>query len=159
MRHRAASAELELEGQYLGYKLGPMPCYYCSTTEGEPELCTLRSTSNTALLQYTSSAGLVFQSWLKDIHIHVQDRRLIQREAIQLVKDFTMECAQDEVEFYMGMVMEEDQSFEGLVEHLQDAFQYGKTLSELFSNFYTGLRRPERLSTPLLMIHRCWQEK
>ena len=42
---------------------------------------------------YTSSAGLVFQSWLKDICVHMQDRRLTQREAIQLVKEFTVECA------------------------------------------------------------------
>ena len=27
---------------------------------------------------YTSSARLVFQSWLKDIHVHVQDSRLTQ---------------------------------------------------------------------------------
>ena len=33
------------------------------------------------------------------------------RKAIQLVKDFTTECAQDEVEFYMGMVAEEEQPF------------------------------------------------
>ena len=31
---------------------------------------------------YSSSAGLFFQSWLKDIHIHVEDRKLTQREAI-----------------------------------------------------------------------------
>ena len=31
---------------------------------------------------YTSSAGLVFQSWLKDIHVNVPDRRLMQREAM-----------------------------------------------------------------------------
>ena len=60
----------------------------------------------------------------------------MQREAIQLVKDFTAECTQDEVEFYMGMVDEEDQSFEGLIDHLCDAFQLGETLSELINNFY-----------------------
>ena len=36
----------------------------------------------------------------------------------------------------MGMVAEEDQSFEGLINHLCDAFQSGETLSELISNFY-----------------------
>ena len=50
MRHRAASAELELKGQYLGYKLGPMPCYYRSTTEEDPEVYSLTRTSNTAPL-------------------------------------------------------------------------------------------------------------
>ena len=36
----------------------------------------------------------------------------------------------------MGMVAEEDPSFKGLVEHLWDTIQSGKTLSELNSNFY-----------------------
>ena len=63
---------------------------------------------------YTSSAGLVFKSLLKDIHVHVQYQRLMQREAIQLVKDFMTEHVWNEVEFYMGMVTEEDQSFKGL---------------------------------------------
>ena len=71
---------------------------------------------------YTSSVGLVIQSWLNDIHVHVEDWWLTQREAIQLVKDFTAEHAKDEVEFYVGLVVEEQHSFEGLVEHLQDAF-------------------------------------
>ena len=83
----------------------------------------------------TSSARLVFQYWLKDIHVHVQDRRLMQREAIQLVKDFTTECAWDEMEFYMGMVAE-DQSFEGLTDHLHNAFQSGETLSKLINDLH-----------------------
>ena len=37
----------------------------------------------------------------------------------------------------MGMVAEEDQSFEGLIDHLCDTFQSGETLSELISNFYS----------------------
>ena len=85
---------------------------------------------------YSSSAGLIFQSWLKDIHVHVEDKRLTQREAIQLVKDFTTEHALDEVEFYMGMVAKEELSFEDLSDHLHDASQSGKTLSELISDFY-----------------------
>ena len=41
----------------------------------------------------TSSAGLIFQSWLKDTCVHVEDKQLTQREAIQFVKDFTAQCA------------------------------------------------------------------
>ena len=52
------------------------------------------------------------------------------------MKDFTVEHAQDEVEFYIGMVAKEDQSFEGLIDNLHDAFQSGKTLSEFISDFY-----------------------
>ena len=54
---------------------------------------------------------------------------------MQLIKDFTAECAHDEVEFYMGMVTKEQQTFEGLVQHLKNAFQSGKTMSELISDF------------------------
>ena len=85
---------------------------------------------------YSSSARLIFQSWLKDICVHMEDKRFTQREAFQLVKDFTAEHACDEVEFYMGMIAEEDQSFEDLIDHLCDAFQSGETLSELICDFY-----------------------
>ena len=77
------------------------------------------------------------------MHVHVEDRRLMQREAIQPVKDFTAEHAWNEAEFYKGMMAEEDQSFEGLIDHLHDAFQSGETQSELISNFY-GLSQKAR---------------
>ena len=66
----------------------------------------------------------------------MEDRNLTQREAMQLVKDFTAEHACNKVEFYMGMVVEEQQTFEGLVQHLKNAFQSSETTSELISNFY-----------------------
>ena len=64
---------------------------------------------------YSATANLIFQSWLKDINIHVEDQNLTEREAIQLVKDFTVERACDEVEFYMGMTINDQQPFNGLV--------------------------------------------
>ena len=110
-------------------KLGSMQLHMNSERCEEPKIGKLKG-------GYTLSAGLVFQSWLKDIHFHVRDRRLMQREAIQLVKDFTAKHAQDELEFYMGMVLEEDQSFKGLIDHLHGAFQSGKMLSVLISDSY-----------------------
>ena len=71
---------------------------------------------------YSATANLIFQSWLKDIWVHVEDCNLLEREAMQLIKDFTAECACDKVEFYMGMVVEDQQTFEGLVQHLKNAF-------------------------------------
>ena len=85
---------------------------------------------------YSATANLIFQSWFKDIWVHVEDQNLTQREAMQLIKDFTAECAHNEVEFYMGMVTEEQQTFEGLIQHLKNTFQSGKTISELISDFY-----------------------
>ena len=69
---------------------------------------------------YPATANLIFQSWLKDIRVHVEDRNLSQREAMQLIKDFTAEHACSEVKFYMGMVADEQQTFEGLVQHLKN---------------------------------------
>ena len=82
---------------------------------------------------YSATANLIFQSWLKDINIHVEDQNLTEREAIQLVKDFTTDDV--EVEFYMGMIMDDQQTFDGLVNHLKNAFQLGETMSELISIF------------------------
>ena len=90
---------------------------------------------------YSATANLIFQSWLKDIQVHVEDRNLTQREAMQLIKDFTAKCAHDKVEFYMGMVVEEQQTFEGLVQHLKNVFQSGKTISELISDFYSWAQK------------------
>ena len=85
---------------------------------------------------YSATANLIFQSWLKDINIHVEDRNLTEREAIQLVKDFTADRASNEVEFYMGMITDDQQSFDSLVNHLKHAFQLGETVSKLISDFY-----------------------
>ena len=68
--------------------------------------------------------------------MHVEDQDLTEREAIQLVKDFTAERAHDEVEFNMGMIVDDQQTFDGLVNHLKNAFQSGETISKLISDFY-----------------------
>ena len=80
-------------------------------------------------------ANLIFQSWLKDIRVHVKDWNMAQREAMQLIEDYTAEHAHNEVEFYMGMVAEEQQTFEGLIQYLKNAFQSRETTSELISDF------------------------
>ena len=63
---------------------------------------------------------------------------------MQLIKDFTAECAHDKVEFYMGMVTEEQQTFEGLVQQLKNAFQSGKTISELITDFYGWAKKKSK---------------
>ena len=101
------------------------------------EFCKLhKPTINKLKGGYSATANLIFQSWLKDINIHIEDRNLTEREAIQLVKDFTAERAHDEVEFYMGMIADDQQTFDGLVNHLKNAFQLGETISKLISDFY-----------------------
>ena len=64
---------------------------------------------------------------------------------MQLINNFTAEHACDEVEFYMGMVVEEQQTFEGLIKHLKNTFQSGKTISKLISDFMVRPRRKASL--------------
>ena len=52
---------------------------------------------------YSSDASLVFQSWLKDIQVYKLECCLSQQEAIQLVKDYTLEQARREVEYYLDL--------------------------------------------------------
>ena len=80
--------------------------------------------------------NLIFQFCLKDIRVHVEDWNLTEREAIWLVKDFKAEHAHDQIEFYIGMVMEDKKTFEDLVQYLKNAFQSGETVSELITDFY-----------------------
>ena len=80
---------------------------------------------------YSAMANLTFQAWLKDIKVHMEDCNLTEREAIQLVKDLTTDHVHNEVEFYIGMVTEDKQMFEGLVQHLKITFQSGETMSKL----------------------------
>ena len=84
---------------------------------------------------YSSDASIVFQSWLKDIQVCVLEYHLSQQEAIQLVKDYTSEHAQLEVEYYLGLTPDSKQSFQGLIEHLSLAFQSCKTVSSLIVDF------------------------
>ena len=109
---------------------------------------------------YSATANLIFQLWLKDINIHIEDWNLTEREVIQLVKDFTAERARNEVEFYMGMIVDDQQTFDGLVNHLKNAFQSGETVSELISNFYGQHQKKNELEDAfVLMTSRFWSEK
>ena len=85
---------------------------------------------------YSSNASLVYQSWLKDIWVYTLEHHLSQWEAIQLVKDYTSEQARSEVEYYLGLNPKEEQSFQGLIDHLSLAFQSCKMVGSLIADFY-----------------------
>ena len=75
-------------------------------------------------------------SWLKDIRVYTIEHHLSQWEAIKLVKEYTSEQARSEVEYYLGLTLKEEQSFQGLIDHLGLAFQSCKTVSSLIADFY-----------------------
>ena len=85
---------------------------------------------------YSSDASLVYQSWLKDIWVYTLECCLSQQEAIQLVKDYTSKQARSEVEYYLGLTPKEEQSFQGLIDHLSLAFQSCEMVSSLIVDFY-----------------------
>ena len=90
---------------------------------------------------YSFDASLIFQSWLKDIRVYTIEHRLSQRKAIQLVKDYTSEQARSEVEYYLGLTPKEEQSFQGLIDHLSLAFQSCETVSSLIADFYNQFQK------------------
>ena len=78
---------------------------------------------------YSSDASLVYQSWLKGIKVYVLECCLSQWEAIQLVKDYTSEQARSEAEYYLGLTPKDEQSFQGMIDHISLAFQSCETVS------------------------------
>ena len=85
---------------------------------------------------YSTNASLVYQSWLKDIQAYTLEHCLSQWEAIQLVKDYTTKQARSEVGYYLGLTPEEEQSFQGLIDHLGLGFQSCEMVSSLIADFY-----------------------
>ena len=59
----------------------------------------------------------------------------------------------------MHMVVEDEQSFEGLIQHLQSAFQSGEMLGELMSDICSHTQNNETLRMCSLMTCWCWHEK
>ena len=52
------------------------------------------------------------------------------------MRDYTSEHARSEVEYYLGLTPKEEQSFQGLIDHLRLAFQSCETVSSLIADFY-----------------------
>ena len=57
------------------------------------------------------------------------------------MKDSTSEQARSEVEYYLGLTPKEEQSFQGLIDHLSLTFQSCKTVSSLIADFYTQFQK------------------
>ena len=103
---------------------------------------------------YSATANLIFQLWLKYIRGHMEDWNLMEREAIQLDKILTAENVHIEVEFYMGMVVEDQQTFEGLSNILRMLSSLGRPYVRLLVIFMVRPRRRMSLKMYLPMIFR-----
>ena len=84
---------------------------------------------------YSANAMLVFNSWLKDIKMCIQEQRLSNLEAVQLIKDYTSDNVRGAVEFYLDT--NSTWSYKALIEHLRTSFETGESFSSLVGDFYS----------------------
>ena len=72
----------------------------------------------------SSSALLIFKSWMQDIECAIKDRNLNNDEALQLVKEFSEGCTRDNINFYLEVT--DKPSVDGLFRNLWQVFSSGK---------------------------------
>ena len=65
----------------------------------------------------SSSALLVFKSWMQDIECAIKDHNLNNDEVLQLVKEFSEGCAHDNINFYLKVT--DKPSVDGLFKNLK----------------------------------------
>ena len=87
---------------------------------------------------YSANAKLVFNSWLKDMEMCIREWNLPILEAVQLIKDYTMENARGTVEFYLDT--NSTQEYQDLIEHLRILLESGKMYSSLVGDFYSWVQ-------------------
>ena len=68
----------------------------------------------------SSSALLVFKSWMQDIECAIKDRNLYNDEALQLIKEFSEGYACNNINFYLEVM--DKPSMDGLFENLASGF-------------------------------------
>ena len=84
---------------------------------------------------YVANAVLFFNSWPNDINICVQEHKLPNLVAVQLVKDYTSDTVRGVIEFYLETNF--TWNYHKLIEHLRMSFKMGETLSSVVGNFYS----------------------
>ena len=89
----------------------------------------------------SSSALLMFKSWMQDIECAIKDRNLNNDEALQLVKEFSEGCARDNINFYLEIT--DKPSVDGLFENLQQVFSSGEDGQQMLAEFYSRVQNPK----------------
>ena len=89
----------------------------------------------------SSSALLLFKSWMQDIECAIKDRNLNNDEALQLMKEFSKGCARDNINFYLEVT--DKPSMDGLFENLRQVFSSGKDGQQMLAEFYSCIQNPK----------------
>ena len=88
---------------------------------------------------YSADAELVFCSWCADVLVHITDRELDNKGAIQLIKEQTLDNAHHEVEFQLDLCGGEI-TYQDLLKHLSIAFQGGDDETNILAKFYSHVQ-------------------
>ena len=89
--------------------------------------------------RYSANTMLVFNSMLKGIEMCMKEQKLLNMEAVQLVKDYTSEGARGAVELYLDT--NSTWKYHELIEHLQTSFESGETFSSLVRDLYSCVQQ------------------
>ena len=89
---------------------------------------------------YSANAELVFQSWRADVLVHIQDCKLDNQAAIQLIKDQTQDSVCHEVKFQLDLCGG-NIPYQELLEHLSMAFQGGNDEANVLTEFYSHAQK------------------
>ena len=84
------------------------------------------------------------------------EHHLSQQEAMQLVKDYTSEHAQLEMEYYLGLTLKSKQSFQEMIDDLSLAFHSCKMVSSMIGISIIGSKNQEIPRTQLQTSCRYW---
>ena len=104
------------------------------------EFCRMREPKITKLKGgYSTDAKLVFCSWCVDILVHIPDKELDNKVAIQLIKEQTLDNAHHEVEFQLDLCGGKI-TYQDLLKHLGVAFQGGDDEANILAEFYSHAR-------------------
>ena len=83
---------------------------------------------------------LVFNSWLKDVEMCIKEQKIMNLEAVQLIKDYTTESARGAVEFYLNT--NSTWNYKELIKQLRTSLKSGKIFSSLVGDFYSQVQWP-----------------
>ena len=89
----------------------------------------------------SSGALLVFKSWMQDIECAIKDRNLNNDEVLQLIKEFSEDCAHDNINFYLGVT--DKPSMDILFENLRQVFSSGEDGQQMLAEFYSHVQNPK----------------
>ena len=78
---------------------------------------------------------------MQDIQCTIKDHNLNNNKLLQLIKEFSEGCAQDNINFYLKVT--DKPSVDGLFENLRQVFSSGEDRQQMLAKFYSRTQNPK----------------